>query len=391
MLTGKLLKCLYPVMWVLIPFAFKGKKHIKIKPGFHLLIMVVIVNVLIRLLVFFGGVLYQRRYLYPIVIFAIIIVGGIGFINLAHILSELLNKYFADKRRPTWLTLVNLRIGLLTVIFIACVPKALKPQLDKKWLRNIPEIIRENRTSDKPVILISDLDDSRLGYYADAEFLVFAVRKNHTVRAETRYKSSSLPAYQELKEILTDDDYSTGIKLTGKGEFLVKLAEKYPRRRGYLYLTWGDDIPADIEIQIPVDEHKDIWRTIYKGKGKERIKLSGIKHKLHFRLFVNASPEQQYTLKEVSLYNREPWLIMQHQQGYYYQDWVLMKLPGGIKSFAGNISKLGGDNVFVLVSGQRKDFEQRFKRDNISFPLKFIKEYKIRKKGYFSLYQGCRN
>ena len=91
-LIQRIFNALLPVILVLLFFAWKARLGIARNSAFRFFMVFVVVDIFIRLLLFFGGVPYQGRYFHVLII-ATCIVGGAGFIPFVEFLSSFKEKY----------------------------------------------------------------------------------------------------------------------------------------------------------------------------------------------------------------------------------------------------------------------------------------------------------
>lgn len=171
-LMNRLVEAFFPVVCILLIFSWfsdKGENKAAFRKDSHfkLLIIVVLSDFFIRALLFFSGVPFSHRYLLVLTVMAIMMAAP-GVPKLTELLQKLTGRYFAVTPRFS--------IFVFSLLSIACVGKALSPRLDKKWIREIPVVIKNLCPEGRKPVLIMDFDDRRIPYYAKADYLKFGTK-----------------------------------------------------------------------------------------------------------------------------------------------------------------------------------------------------------------------
>ncbi|MFA6567959.1 MAG: hypothetical protein WCS96_07075 [Victivallales bacterium] len=164
----KMLDAVFPTVIILLAFSWKGLKTVKNTPEFRMFLIFLGVVSASRLFIFFSGLPYQGRYLYPIVV-ALLPIAAFGFNELIIFLQNL--KVF-KKTSP-------LSIAGMVIVAIVAVNagKALYFTPDKQWIKDVSALVRKCQDAGKPAVLISGVEDMRIAYYSGAEFMKLEMRK----------------------------------------------------------------------------------------------------------------------------------------------------------------------------------------------------------------------
>ena len=130
--------------------------------GLSLVLAILTCDLLMRIIPFFAGIPFSHRYLYPFAIMSTFF-AAIGLTTLSDSLWQPLSRKF------TKLSKNGMLLILLTIVFLAYAGKSLRPKTDKKWLLEIPTLIRSKTPKGEKAILFSNYLDMRLEYYSGAE------------------------------------------------------------------------------------------------------------------------------------------------------------------------------------------------------------------------------
>lgn len=173
-IIGKLLDAVFPTILILLAFSWKKLKTVNNSPEFRMLLIFLAVISASRFFIFFSGLPYQGRYLYPITI-SLLPLAALGLNEMILFLRNL-------KGLERFSTL-KITVVLIVAISAINAGKALYFKQEKKWIKDAAAFVKGygRDGSVKPVILISGVPDVRLAYYSRAEFLRL------TFRPETHY------------------------------------------------------------------------------------------------------------------------------------------------------------------------------------------------------------
>ena len=130
--------------------------------GLSLVLAILACDLLARMIPFFAGIPFSHRYLYPFALMSTLF-AAIGLTTLSDSLWRQLSRKF------TKLSKNNLLLILLSIVFLAYAGKSLRPRFDKKWLLEVPKIIRAETPKGEEAILFTNYLDMRLEYYSGAE------------------------------------------------------------------------------------------------------------------------------------------------------------------------------------------------------------------------------
>lgn len=337
---GGTLGAMSPVLWVLLPFVFFGRDEIRRSPALRLFLCAAGVNLSIRLFTFFSGVPYQSRYFYPLVVFMFCF-GGLGFVVFCREMPRL-------RLWPKWLTRRRTASIAATAVILACGGKIMSPRLDKKWLRDIPATIVDRAESNGKIVLVSQLDDGRLPYYAEAEYMLL---NQPPIIAETAALEN--------------------------GAWIMNLPRPYRFRKGFL--RWESDADAP-EVRIiadsadPADSVEP--KVLYDGRLTRETRIHGFKGAGRLRIIPRRAVTGKLTLRKSPLCQ-----ILAKGDGVDVEDWIPVgKLPPGPENIVDNLKRLGGRNAFLLTRGRPEWI------DGVE-GLNLVKSFPTRRKGELFLYR----
>jgi hypothetical protein len=166
-LVSKTFDAVFPVIWVLIGFAVFNRKSFKNQSILRFILWFVFISFTLRFVILFSGVRFAKRYYYTITVALIILsTPAIPFIRF-------LIKKVLEKRFPK-ITSKHISIAIILALCSICIAKIARPDFDKKWITHIGSEIKE-MTPDKPPIIITNLDDKRVVYYASGQYLKFGI------------------------------------------------------------------------------------------------------------------------------------------------------------------------------------------------------------------------
>ncbi|MFA6291906.1 MAG: hypothetical protein WC637_09010 [Victivallales bacterium] len=165
-IAGRLMNAIYPTVLILLLFSFKEVRRVWKTPCFRFFMVVAALEAFTRLFIFFMGVPYQGRYLYAIAIFACIPAGA-GLLELARIAEPYLKKIGLFKN-------IAAVTVILVIVFAVNSGKGLISKGDKKYLDAIPALVKENCPPGVRPVIVSEINDIRIGYYAKAEILILS-------------------------------------------------------------------------------------------------------------------------------------------------------------------------------------------------------------------------
>ena len=162
-ITARLLNAIFPTVLILLVFSSNEIRKVWKTPCFRLVMVFAAVELFTRVFIFFMGLPYQGRYLYAITIFACILAGA-GLLELARFAEPYFKKIrFIDN--------IGAVAVVLIVVFAVNAGKGLVNRDDKKYLEIIPGLVKENCPPGARPVIVSEINDIRIGYYAKAETL----------------------------------------------------------------------------------------------------------------------------------------------------------------------------------------------------------------------------
>lgn len=157
----------FPVVFILILFAFLNYKQIALNSVFRLILIFFLVTLLFRVVFYIHtNAVYNARYLYTLTFFFIIF-SVIGFPKIV----EFLQKYIS--RKVSVFTNTRIKIFLILIIGISCIGKALSSPDSKNYVKEISQIIR--KSGGKAVLIFDETKDgARIAYHAGVDYFSFA-------------------------------------------------------------------------------------------------------------------------------------------------------------------------------------------------------------------------
>ena len=203
----KLLDTVFPVILVLLFFAYFRRKDFKRGPALRMLIVLVAMITASRILLYLSGIKFAGRYFYDFVILSICFAAP-GVYCLADIFKQVINrKYPAFSSRHA--------VGLVMLIAASvCLGKAFHVHMNsKRWIFDTAETVQANLNGSESAVLVSNNADRRAAYYADAEFIKF-ITSEDLVCDETPAGIKKIPpAYGMLARIGIDKNVGHLVRL----------------------------------------------------------------------------------------------------------------------------------------------------------------------------------
>jgi len=191
---GKITDVVFPTVLILLFFSWNGIKSAKGRPEFRFFLIFLLLIFASRFMIFFSGVPYQGRYLYPIVI-ALSIVAAVGFNGLIAFLQRM--------KRLQNFSSTRITAALIAVIIVVNASKGLYHIADKQWIRDVSAAIgQDSKKGTEKTILISGVDDIRLAYHSGAEFIKFTANPDNRLLPVDKY-----PKFQLLKMMTGGEAY----------------------------------------------------------------------------------------------------------------------------------------------------------------------------------------
>ena len=275
-LIDRVIEAIFPVFLVFLCFTFMARKTFKDASALRLVLISFGFGLAYRILVFFSGVPFPKRYFFPLACAGIILATP-GFIALCKILYDRV----ISKIKKWKISYEHFIFYCIVIVSLICVGKGLNPDFDKAWINEIADEIKKNCPPETQPVLITNSSDHRIAYYAGAFYLYYA----------------------------------------------------FP--------------------PFPV---------FYVNKNGKIIN--------NYKKCINGA-------------------IVSFGTGSISGQSIAADMPQGLKNLKNNVEELGGERVFLLMEESDKAFRKRFERTHNIFPLKLIKEYKVRKAPVMSLYQGA--
>jgi hypothetical protein len=374
----RILDTLFPVFWILLAafVVFKRRaclKSIRENPASRMVLFLLGSVLTVRLMLFMAGVPYQGRYLHPLLILAVFPAAS-GLLALCKYVEK-----FSIKR------------GTLVIVLLAgaiCVGKALNPPKQKKWLVEIPELIKERAAKTSPAVLIATTDDPRISYYSGAEYHLFKLDVNLFDGAEAFEADAELNPVRDPDKIITDAFRKTSHDRKESFNVIVKL--KKPERLKYFDFTWNapPEEKIDMEVLFSPDDNSPFESAATAGSTGGSIILAQEKYAKRVLFTLKCGENTEWSLRGVLAYGFDSYRIFTMGQRENDPQWTPDKFAPGFESLEQAVRKWGGDNVFVLIELPFAEIEEAWRARNLSPPLKLIGEFRSHKKEPITLFQG---
>lgn len=351
-----------PIIPVLLFFAWRERGTLKHSRGTELLLAFAFCDLSIRLLLFFGGIPYQGRYLHPLIIISCPF-AALGFFGLLKFLESFSAKF-------KWLTRDNCIKVFCAVIIVAHGGKALSPPDRKVWLNEIPECIRKACPPGAKPVLISEFPDIRTAYYAGAEHLALERRDSIDYVAEWTFEN--------------DKDSLPGTTNGDEAVIAMKIRDDYPYGIGTVLLD-GDF--SGISGTSLYSKNKDgSWEEIGNSESAGKTRFLGFPGK-ELKLVLKGINAENCKLNSVRLVLDDRWRILRAGRGVLSGYRFTAVPPEPVGRFEFSLAEFGDRPVFVLNSLGKDEFSKLFEASGVRFPLDLVASFKDRKKGKYSLYK----
>lgn len=267
----RLLNAIFPTVLILLFFSFNEIRKVWKTPYFRLVAVFAAIEILSRLFIFFLGLPYQGRYLYAITIFACIPAGA-GLLELAHFAEPYLKKVGLIRS-------IGAATIVLIIVFAVNSGKGLINKHDKMYLEIIPGIVMKKSPQGGRPVIVSEINDIRIGYYAKADILNISyvgssVKDAFVKKGWCIWKPDSKPIqYENLQykflPVAKSDDMRRLTRMLGhlgySNVFLVVRMDdpEFGKKFGY-----GDEFMLEHLKTFKDDHGKPI--SVYLGKRQER-------------------------------------------------------------------------------------------------------------------------
>jgi hypothetical protein len=238
--------------------------------------------------------------------------------------------------------------------------------------------------------LITDNSDIRTAYYADATHykLVRPDKVNYAAGASAEVTSKGK---DKISLDLTESGFGAPVALGEETELSLKLPKRYPFSNGVVILELAEDYTGFIEL-FYLDRSSKDWELLGTYENDATLRFLNKKGPVNadcFKLVFKPSAGNPCQLKRIRLLLDTRWRILARGRGAVNVGrWFPAAPPEGIEGFGHSVKQLGGDSVFVLVMQKDSDFRAFFAKKEVDFPLDLVGEFKDRRKGPFTLYQG---
>jgi hypothetical protein len=376
---ARLLDVLFPVFWILLAafVIFYGKKircSFKENSACRILIFYALICFFLRFFLFFSGVPYQGRYFHPLIL-ASVFPAAAGVAALGGYLNRFKIK--------------NAILILAMIVCGICIGKALKPPSEKKWIREIPELIKAKNKSSKPPVIVGTSEDGRIAYYAEAEYHLLQPDINLFEKCDAFVLQSDSSPAKNLDKTITDAFLKTSYAGTGSVEILVVLPQAQFLK--YLNFDWENPVPNDeIRTEVEFSETDDGTFDAPKIQSSDCdiIILAEETPAKRVLFKIKCGKNTKWQLRDVFGYGFDSYKIFSIIQYKNDMRWVPDNFSPGFQSFGEAIQKWGGENVFVLVNLPVAEINSAMEKREIPLPFEFIGEFTDHKKQKISIFQG---
>ena len=157
-------------LWLALPSFKRNWKTFLSNPAVRLFCVFIIMDLGVKFCRTVNHGYSERRYMLPFLC-VLIIFGADGLLNS---FVPFFHRYLRE--RFPFLTLRNIAIGLISILFIADFALVIFPSLDHPWFESIRTVVAQECPKDKKPVILSNYSDSRLGYYANSELFVFSTK-----------------------------------------------------------------------------------------------------------------------------------------------------------------------------------------------------------------------
>lgn len=400
-LLERIMKASHPVILILgvigLVFAVRGFrarhgrgwwKALLSEPSLLFLLAFALVDLAVRLLPFFAGVPYQDRYFLPL--------ATLVTIFAAKAVLELIPRIHARLKHFKGVTFERVFVACFAGIFLMNTVKALLPHFDKPEVNAVAKTVKRLCPPGVKPVLISSFPDPRYAYYADAQYLSFAETDDLVPGAKLSCRQSG----QDFKPVKKLAD----MRFDAPAEFLLALKNRRVLAPT-LEFDWGANPPEEVSVVAanyqkakpggyaptsppPGTDGVKSWRLLHQGPAPLSLTLPLAKYRL-LLITVRPAAGKTWTLNSLALDFSPPWQICAPGVGERCGDWVSIGLPAGLDKLQGNLTKLGGYNVFVLTENMtEEELERAFAAKRAQSPLQLVYSYQKKKgKKTLNLYQ----
>ncbi|OGV39612.1 MAG: hypothetical protein A2020_02800 [Lentisphaerae bacterium GWF2_45_14] len=169
----KITEAIFPVFMVFLCFSYLGRKAFKDASALRFLIITLLFGLGYRMLVYFIGVPFPKRYFYPLACTGIILATP-GFMVLSKIIYDRVVLRFKNFK----LSYNNFVFYCIVIVSLICVGKGLNPDFDKAWITEIADEIKKRCPPGSEPVLITNSNDHRIAYYAGALYFYYSLPPN---------------------------------------------------------------------------------------------------------------------------------------------------------------------------------------------------------------------
>ncbi|NOY76177.1 MAG: hypothetical protein GXP32_10375 [Kiritimatiellaeota bacterium] len=217
-----------------------------------LLLSIIFCDLLTRMIPFFAGIPFSHRYLYPFALMSTLF-AAIGLTAFSDGLQR-----FLTTKVPSF-SKKKLLIAILLVVVAAYSGKSLMPRLDKKWLRDIPEVIRRSTPEGSKPVLFTNYLDTRFAYYSGAKLVQCFPKENFRMLIYTFRKNRNNFAWWNAPK--RSPNFKQRVEKLGERAFLLVRRKRNEQ----------DSLTVDVlTFMSRVGEYSDRKRkwtfTLYQGK-----------------------------------------------------------------------------------------------------------------------------
>lgn len=251
----RLVDSTFPMFFIFTVLTCFSIKRLRKNKILFAVLLVLLISLSIRIILFFGGVLFSDRY-FALISFLLVILSVPGVFVFSSFSAN-----FAEKKLKKHISKKKITLILSVVMIGICVINACLPRFDKIWINEIGEKIQSELgpNPDYKPILITNLRDNRPSYYAGAEYMKYTCSKDalHIIENDTAVKIASQEGiiaedgrgkFERL--MIVDEDFKNGRK-----GFIRQINSFKNPNVFFLYCGNSDEFEAkygNLQVEFPL-------------------------------------------------------------------------------------------------------------------------------------------
>ncbi len=169
-LLDRITEAIFPIFVVFLCFSYFARRYFKDVSALRLILISFGFGLAYRMLVFFIGVPFPKRYFFPLACTGIILATP-GFVAICSLLYQKVILRFTKWK----IRYEQLIFCCVLIVSLICIGKGLNPDFDKAWINEIADEIKKHSPAGAQPVLITNSSDHRIAYYAGAFYLYYAL------------------------------------------------------------------------------------------------------------------------------------------------------------------------------------------------------------------------